>query len=151
MIELNNFTNYQIKERFLKEAVKKVLEKEGKKNFYISIALVNLKEIARINKKYRFKEAPTDVLSFNWEETGDEDSGEIIICPDQVKKNSGGNKEGFVRELTRVLVHGVLHLLGYDHEKSKKEDRKMKEKEKEYISLIFNIRNLTPKTCSGKK
>lgn len=63
--------------------------------------------------------------------------GEIIICLSEVKKNAKKFNSSFEKELNRVLIHGILHLLRYDHEKSDEEARKMEEKEKYYFSKIF--------------
>ncbi len=129
-IDINNLTSFKVKVLPLKKTVKKILKKEGKNDCNVSIALVDEKKIKEINKKYRKKEKVTDVLSFSYCESDgfckDCMLGEIIICPSQVKKEK--------KELTEVLIHGVLHLLGYDHEKNKKETEIMEKKEKEYIA-----------------
>ncbi len=98
MIEVNNLTKSRINEGFLKKVAQKVLAKE-KSDKDLSIAIVSSKEIQKINKKYRKKDKPTDVLSFNYGT-----SGEVIICPQQIKG-----------EIADVLAHGILHILGYTH------------------------------------
>ena len=127
MIELDNFTDYKIDKDRLKNAVRLVLKKEKKDNFHICISLVNSEEIKRINKNYRKKNRVTDVLSFEW---GDE-FGEILISPDQL------NRDNFKKEIIKVLIHGTLHLLDYDHENSEEKAKKMEEKEKRYFNEIF--------------
>jgi rRNA maturation RNase YbeY len=62
--------------------------------------------------------------------------GEIVTCLREVKKNAKRSGQSFEKELARVLIHGILHLLGYNHEKNEKEAEKMEEKEKYYLSLI---------------
>jgi len=62
--------------------------------------------------------------------------GEIVICLREVKKNARRFNSTFKKELVRVLIHGILHLLGYDHEKLEKEAEKMEEKENYYLSQI---------------
>jgi probable rRNA maturation factor len=86
-------------------------------------------EIKRLNQRYRKKNKPTDVLSFG---VIGEEIAEIVICPEEVEKNG----EDFKKELTRVLIHGILHLFGYDHEKKKSEAEKMFLKQDEYLSKI---------------
>jgi len=63
--------------------------------------------------------------------------GEIVICLREVKKNAKRFSLIFEKELARVLIHGILHLLGYNHEKSEKEAEKMRKKEEYYLKLLF--------------
>ncbi len=114
MIEVNNLTAAFIDEEFLKEVTRKILKGEKQKNKDLSIALVDKATIKKLNKKYRKKDKPTDVLSFSYDGLG-----EIVISPEIVKKNAKKFKSAFRKELARVLIHGVLHLLGEDHEGEK--------------------------------
>ncbi len=98
MIEVNNLTKLKINEEFLKKVAEKVLARE-KSDKDLSIAIVGPAEIQRINKKYRKKDKPTDVLSFNYGGLA-----EVVLCPQQI--------EG---EIDHVLIHGILHILGYNH------------------------------------
>jgi len=132
MIEINNLSEKyrKIDTVFLKKVAEKVLKGEkNKKKIELSIAIVNPQEIKKLNKEYRKKNKPTDVLSFG--EIGG-DISEIVICPEEVEKNG----KDFKKELTLVLIHGILHLLSYDHEKTKKEAEKMFQKQEEYFSKI---------------
>lgn len=123
MIEINNLTTTPFEERFLNKVARKVLKGERKNKLELSIALVKLKRIKELNKKYRKKNRPTDVLSFLYS-----DSGEIIICPEIIEKNAGKFKTTFKKELIRVLIHGILHILGYNHGKSVRKAKKMEKK-----------------------
>ena len=98
MIEVNNLTKSKINERFLKKVASGVLSSE-KSDKDLSIAIVGPGEIQRLNKKYRKKDKPTDVLSFDYGE-----SGEVVLCPQQIKG-----------KIDHVLIHGILHILGYNH------------------------------------
>lgn len=71
------------------------------------LIFVSSKRIAELNKKYRGKNGPTNVLSF--------DSGDVVICPSVVKKQA--EKLGFTQKkwMTQLIVHGILHLAGYEH------------------------------------
>ena len=131
MIEINNLTKERIKPGFLIKVAQAVLKKEKKD---LSIALVGEKKMKELNKKYRGKDKATDVLSFFQQEMG---LGEIILCPSQIKKNSRQFFTAFPKELARVLIHGILHLKGYDHEKSESKARLMESKEKFYLKLFF--------------
>ena len=130
MIEINNLTAGSVDKKFLKSVAKKVLKGENKSRSDLSVALVGPAQIRRLNKKYRQKDKITDVLSFAGEGSF---LGEIVICPQQVRKNSQKYKVSFKKELTQVLIHGILHLLGYDHERSRKEAKKMEKRQQYYL------------------
>ena len=117
MIEVNNLTTNKVDKEFLKGLAKKVLEDENKKIMDLSIALVGQGRIRELNKKYRGKNKVTDVLSFQYDK-----SGEVIICLREVKKNVKKFSSTYKKELARILIHGILHILGYDHEKMKKKE-----------------------------
>ena len=150
MIEINNLTTVQIDKEFLGKVCQKVLESEKEGNKNLSIALVGQGRIRELNKRYRGKNRATDVLAFPNKETG---LGEIVICLREVKKNAKKFSSTFEKELARVLIHGILHLLGYDHEKSEKTAKKveetkassspfaaarvMEEKQNYYLKLFF--------------
>ena len=130
MIEINNLTTNAIDKELLKMVCEKVLQGEKTKEKNLSIALVGQGRMREINKKYRKKNRATDVLSFP-----DNGLGEIIICLREIKKNAKKHGFSFEKELTQVLIHGILHLLGYDHEKSEKQAKKMEEKQNYYLKL----------------
>lgn len=130
MIEINNLTTNQIKEDFLKKIAEKALSGE-KIKMDLSVALVGQGRIRGLNKKYRKKNRVTDVLSFLYG-----DSGEIVICLPEVRKNARKYGSSFEKELAKILIHGILHLLGYDHEKTEKEAEKMRKKEEYYLSQL---------------
>jgi len=130
MIEINNLTDFSVSKDFFKKIAKKVLEREGKK-INLSIALVTPNRIKELNKKYRKKNKATDILSFKYN-----GSGEIVICLGIIKKNAKKYKLTFKKELSQVLIHGILHLLGYNHENSKREAKKMEKKENYYLEKI---------------
>ncbi len=129
MIEVNNLTTSQVDENFVKRIVEGVLRGE-KKQRDMSVAFIGEGRMRKLNKKYRKKNKVTDVLAFG------EGLGEIVICLREVKKNAKKFNSNFQEELARVLIHGILHLLGYNHQKSEEEEKKMKEKEKHYLQKI---------------
>lgn len=147
MIEINNLTTLQINEEFLKKVATIVLESESasrrKKEVDLSVALVGQGRIRKLNKRYRGKNRATDVLAFGENEIPNSTPkipktikglGEVIICLREVKKNARRFGSTFEKELGRVLIHGILHLLGYDHEESEEKAQKMKKKEEYYLS-----------------
>ena len=105
MIEVNNLTTNPIDEEFLKGVARKVLEGENEAENNLSIVLVGQGRIRELNKKYRKKNKVTDVLTFG------NGLNEIVICLREVKKNSKKYSITLEKELARVLIHGILHLL----------------------------------------
>ena len=136
MIEINNLIKgYSLSsenKKVFSTVAKKVLSSENRETETISLALVGKEEIRELNKKFRKKNKPTDVLSFNLQSKGY--LGEIIICPDIVKENAKKYGVTTKSEILKVFVHGILHLCGYDHEKSEKEAKVMEEKQEKYLS-----------------
>lgn len=145
MIEINNLTTNPVDEDFLKKIVSIVLEEEKiVKEVELSIALIGPGRMRKINRRYRGKNRVTDVLAFPESKILLEKFkvgavkkvqglGEIVICLREVKKNAKRFNLSSEKELARVLIHGMLHLLGYEHEKAK-EAKKIKEKEDFYLS-----------------
>ena len=146
MIEINNLTSITVKEKHLKDIAGSVLKEEKKKKFGLSIALVGRAEIKKLNKQYLNKDNPTDVLSFPQTSSFPKISvpqkiqnlGEIIICPEEVEVNAKNSNSTFNKELHRVLIHGILHLLGYSHEKSETKAKVMRKKEEHYLTKYFS-------------
>ncbi len=140
MVEINNLTSYSVQKKFFKKIAIKILKKEKRKNLELSIAFVNKKKIQELNRKYRGKDNPTDVLSFSGLQLPKVKNvlGEIIICPQEVKKNSKRFNTNFKKEMINCLIHGILHVLGYNHEGFLKEAKIMDKKQKYYLLKIFN-------------
>lgn len=100
------------------------------KNVEVSLNLVGEAKIRELNKKYRSKNQVTDVLSFPLEESrlrkhGILPLGDIFICLPFAVKEAERQNISIEKELAWLTVHGFLHLLGYDHEKSANDKKKM--------------------------
>jgi probable rRNA maturation factor len=111
--------------KFLEEIMKKQNVK-----LPFNIVLTSNEEIQRLNRDFRAKDRITDVLSFPWEE--EDFLGEIYISIPQVAKQAPDFGATFEQELQRVSLHGVLHLLGYDHI-AKDDKLKMETIEEKYL------------------
>ncbi|CAM3160396.1 rRNA maturation RNase YbeY [Streptobacillus felis] len=126
---------------FFEFVLKNEREDYNEKELYISILLTDNSNIQVINKEYRDKDMPTDVISFAYNETenfgGVEVIGDIVVSLDRVEEQCKEYNHSVVREFYYVLVHGLLHLLGYDHIEEV-DKLKMREKEELYLSK-FNI------------
>ncbi len=139
-INVQNLTRSRIDREFVKKIAGRILKKE-KKQGDISIIFVGTKKIRDLNKRYRKQDKVTDVLSFSHGlvDTKFKDIfelGEVIICLIRVKKDAQEFKSDFEKELKWVIIHGILHALGYDHEKSEKEAKRMKKKEEYYLKNL---------------
>ena len=86
----------------------------------VEVTIVGEKKIKALNLKYRGKDKVTDVLSFSWLEGGKMPGdflGQIFICYPQIVRQAEEYKVSVEEEFARMLVHGLLHLVGYDHVK----------------------------------
>ncbi|RLA84075.1 MAG: rRNA maturation RNase YbeY [Epsilonproteobacteria bacterium] len=128
-IVFENETSYKIDKEFLNNIAKAVSDKE------IEFILTNNAEIQEINLTTRGIDKPTDVLSFPYDEMPNTPLGSIVISADFVKEKSEQYNHSFNDELSLLFIHGMLHLVGYDHEVDNGEHR---EKEEEIIKK-FNL------------
>ncbi|PIR78108.1 MAG: rRNA maturation RNase YbeY [Candidatus Magasanikbacteria bacterium CG10_big_fil_rev_8_21_14_0_10_36_16] len=114
--------NKLLSELEIKNIVFAVLKK-NKKNGDISVHIVGDKKIRDLNKNYRGKDKVTDVISFaiaegeSIVEMEEKDFGDIFICLPQIIRQATENNISAREETIRMLVHGVLHILGFDHKK----------------------------------
>lgn len=130
-----------------------VLNNEGfKENAEISVTFVDNEEIHALNKQYRNMDKPTDVLSFPLGEDGKYDFnnetksymlGDIVISIETALKQSKIYGNSLEREIGFLTVHSMLHLLGYDHETSKLDALKMREKEEAVLEKLGISRNIS--------
>lgn len=132
MLEINKRSN--IADFSWLGTLDKIISSKFKIKKSISIALVSDKEIKEYNRVYRNKNKVTDVLSFILDEN--DVLGEIVISLEQAKRQAKKNKKTIKSELQWLTVHGILHLLGYDHEISKKEEERQLVKEQEILTLL---------------
>ena len=142
-------------ESFVNKVIKAVLEFENcNDNYEISISFVDNEEIKDLNKQYRNIDAPTDVLSFPMLEFNKKSNdetivkevfideeiplGDIVISTEKVIEQAREYGHGQDRELAFLLVHGMLHLLGYDH--IQESDEIIMRKKQEEILELLNIK-----------
>lgn len=91
--------------------------------------------LKEINAQYLGHNTYTDIVTFNYNPSKGELEGEIYISVDRVRDNAKTFKSDFQSEMHRVIIHGVLHLIGFN-DKSKREKAVMREKEDTYLSLL---------------
>jgi probable rRNA maturation factor len=147
-VEVLNETDFNISEAGVRELVFSVLAAEGRIGS-VDVVFVDEPVIAQLNERYRNCCGPTDVLSFSEElgdqewpdvttpdrrqETDSDELGEIVISPTVVARYATEEQNDMQEQLAWTLVHGVLHLLGYDHEV---DDGEMRERERELLLTL---------------
>jgi probable rRNA maturation factor len=105
--------------RALIATARRLLEALGKRSAGLSLVLVNDRAIRALNREYRGKDAATDVLSFPLDGatrgSAEPLLGDVVISVETARRQSAEYDASLQREIYRLLIHGVLHLLDYDH------------------------------------
>ena len=106
----------------------------------LSILITGDEQIHELNRQYLNRDKPTNVLSFPM--SGDPDEietgmlGDIVISVDTAKREAVEMGISYHQRIYELLIHGLLHLIGYDHEKSKKDEKIMQKEESRLLSLL---------------
>jgi len=111
--------------------IEETINNEGKTGETINIILTSENNIRYLNKKYLKRNYMTDIIAFNYNRDNFI-SGDLFLNPDTIKRNAEEYKTTFSEEILRVIIHGVLHLIGYN-DKSIEEKIGMREKENFYL------------------
>lgn len=136
MVEINNRTSYKIKSEDIVRTISKIKKTLNlKKKIKLSIGFVSPAEIKKINSTYRRINKATDVLSFLLEDSRQHIEGELLICLRVARRQGQEHGLKLVQELNILLIHGFLHLLGYDHEK-KQDRQRMARLEQELLNNL---------------
>lgn len=127
----------------LKQYLKKIFKALQYKKVSISLIVTDNTYIHHLNKKHRHRDYTTDVISFAYRENPfpintfkREHLGDIYISLEKAVEQSLSYGVSLEEEVKRLVVHGVLHLVGYDHEKSEEEKKRMEEKEQDILRII---------------
>jgi probable rRNA maturation factor len=123
-----------------RRVARRVLEVEGYKKAQVSILFCSDFYIKRLNREYRRVDAPTDVLAFSMHEgrfskVHPEILGDVVISLETASRQAKRYRYSLNKEVAHLIIHGILHLLGYDHLK-KKDKEKMRKKEKEILKSL---------------
>ena len=144
MFEIINETNEDIKEiENINELLNFVIKKENLENCLFNVIIVDNDYIHKLNKEYRGIDRPTDVISFALEDEVDDVKldfrvlGDIYISLDKTNEQAKLYNHSFLRELSFLTIHGLLHLLGYDH--MVKEDEEIMFKKQDELLNEFGI------------
>lgn len=133
----------------IKKIISVILKSMGSEKAVIGVTLVDDRIIHELNKKYRKKNKPTDVLSFALRDgkistdISADLIGDVVISIETTIRQAKDYKHSFEKEFKILLIHGILHLFGYDHIKEK-DYNIMKKKEKTVFILIEDLQ-LKPK------
>ena len=119
---------------FIQEILENLLKKQKKSEAKISIILSNKFLLNKLKKNYFNADQFTDVIAFNLEDENQPIDGEVYISIDDVLDNAQKYKQSFNLEFKRVLIHGVLHLLGFEDNTDEKKSI-MTKLENEYMAL----------------
>ena len=135
-ISVANPYEYPLEFQKLKDAARAVLEGEGVKASKVTLAFVDNAHIHRLNKQFLRHDEPTDVLTFPYTEVGAKTlEGEVAIGHEVARENAADRGHDLNLELVLCVVHGCLHLCGYDDTDAAGAAR-MRAKEREYLAKL---------------
>ncbi|WP_438474339.1 rRNA maturation RNase YbeY [Selenomonas sputigena] len=147
--DIENLSLDKCLEKDIRHALEKIGEMYALKNAEVSITLTNDAQIHEINKNYRHVDKPTDVISFALQESVEplitdgpaiNMLGDIIISVERARIQASDYGHSLRRELVFLTVHGMLHLLGYDHQE-KNERHEMEEEQRRIMKILGISRN----------
>ncbi len=110
----------------------------------LSILIVDDNEIAKLNKQYLHREGPTNVIAFpmqdgNFPGISHDILGDVVISIETAEREGSDSGVGIRKRFTELLIHGILHLFGYDHENNEQEARRMDRKARELLKLVASV------------
>ena len=135
----NRQRTFRIHPKFLISTAETILYHAGHTSGELSIVLLNDRAMRKLNAHYRGKDRPTDVLSFPQAVLSDVSEqliGDVVISLQTATRQAEERNATLQGEVIRLLVHGILHLLGYDHDQSSQEARRMGAKERVIIRRL---------------
>lgn len=135
-----------------------ILAAAGEPGAELSLDLVGDHRMRRLNREYRGRDTPTDVLAFPMREASTRVThdalrvtsgmlGDVVISVPTAARQATAHGHSVEHELAVLLVHGILHLCGYDHERGEREGRRMRRKEQAILKTLRPI----PKLIAGSK
>jgi probable rRNA maturation factor len=138
---LNRQDRVPVDRRKIGAAARRILKTLGYAGYELTVVLVDDREITRLNRQYLRRNRPTNVISFPMmDETPaslhSRILGDVVISADTARRGAEEVGKKAEEEILFLLIHGILHLTGYDHEGSVAERRKMEAKEKEFFEAL---------------
>ena len=130
----------------------------GELSCELSLALVDDREMRDLNRSFRGKDRPTDVLAFAQREGEDMPAGaplgllgDVVLSVPTAERQAAARSIALEGEIATLLVHGILHLLGYDHERSPAEARRMFRRQREVLAAIAPALASPPAAASRRR
>ncbi len=131
----------------LKRSVRAILADVGEPSAELGILFVGDQRMQGLNRRYRGKDRTTDVLAFAMREARmpyaicqmPDMLGDVVISAPTAWRQAREAGQSFDEEIVRLLVHGILHLCGYDHERSEKEARRMHRRERMILRALSRL------------
>lgn len=126
----------------------RLLEKVGESASELGLEFVGDARMRRLNREYRRKDRSTDVLAFPMREGGGPRTsllGDIVISLPTAARQAAAHGHGLDREVATLLIHGVLHLCGYDHERGEREAARMGRRERALLRSLGRLPHLVMK------
>ena len=126
------------KKKKIRFLVKEICKKEGVRLSFINYIFCTDKYLLEINQKHLNHDYLTDIITFDFSERTNTAEGDLYISVERVEENAKQYNVFFISELIRVVIHGLLHLIGYKDE-SEKEKKRIRSLENKYLSLYKNL------------
>ena len=136
-LEYDNTEKPNINENWVRSVCENILMDSNQDEASITFIFSNDDKLRKLKKEYFGEDVFTDTISFNLEEENNPIEGEVYISLERVFENAHTFQQDFITEFKRVIIHGCLHLLGYNDE-SPEDKTKMTELEETYLSYNIN-------------
>ena len=137
----NRQSIHRISKKKIRQTASVILNALGYPDAELSILIVDDQQIAQLNRQYLNREGPTNVIAFSMRQGQFSDIapnllGDVVISADTAHREAQSAGISMQDRFDQLLIHGTLHLLGYDHENTEAEARKMEEKNNELLKLL---------------
>ena len=147
-------TRVAVRQPSLVRVLERVLAAVGEARSDVSVELVGDSRMRRLNREYRKQDRPTDVLAFPMRESDNPCPtllGDVVISVPTALRQASKDGRSLDDELATLLIHGVLHLCGYDHERNEKEARLMRRRERAILNTIGSVPRLVASRPEQRK
>lgn len=137
----NRQSIHRISKKKIRQTASVILNALGYPDAELSILIVDDQQIAQLNRQYLNREGPTNVIAFSMRQGQFSDIapnllGDVVISADNAHREAQNAGISMQTRFDQLLIHGTLHLLGYDHENTEAQARKMEEKNNELLKLL---------------
>jgi probable rRNA maturation factor len=140
----NRQDNHRISEKKIRQTASVILNALDYPDAELSILIVDDQQIAQLNRQYLNREGPTNVIAFPMRQGRFSDIapnllGDVVISADTARREAQSAGTSMQDRFDQLLIHGILHLLGYDHENTAAETQKMEAKTNELLQLLEDM------------